>query len=176
MEKQQGNISICRGMPVNPMTVFGPTLPGGGYGKNQNITTWVDRIAEKLHERYPGLDIQKRCNSHGESGGAFLHPRNDFDFGITVGPDFGWKNQLRFNAMFNAEISDLEKIRNELIDDEVKPYIFRPDKEAQVYSRAFRNFDEALKWLSRYGGKYNPHLKECIEVNQDSADNQDPHP
>ena len=101
MEKINRKISIGRGLSVAPLPFTGSCLPGGGYGLNKKITSIVDDIANNLHQIYPEIEFEKRCNSDGESGGTYLHPKHDMAFGVGVKNIDG---TLFYDALFETDI------------------------------------------------------------------------
>ena len=64
--KNPGTVSISHGI------CGGGFFPGGGYSRSpEALKDEIQKAAVLLMEHFPN-DITVRCNSHGESGGAYL--------------------------------------------------------------------------------------------------------
>ena len=136
--------------------------PGGGYGKYESVTKAVDECAEWLLRNFPDKNLKrldKRCNSHGLSGGAardlegtkyletayILKARVDEITGKIV-----------YGAGFSFHKENVDRVKSEVPNGLIFNF---PDREyATIYSPSYETVDEAGNWLKEWAKKYCPHL------------------
>ena len=127
-----------------------PVIYASGYGLDDGVTRAVDRCGEMLSAALPGVDLEKRCNSDGGSGGACHDGAWRYNLGA-------WRNprdeRVYFRGVFEAPPSpNLGEIpARDLL------YV---DGHVSVCSPHYDTPEEALQWLLTWGGRYCPDLKE----------------
>ena len=133
----------------------GGFIVGGGYGVKADITAAVDALAELLAPHVPH-GITRRCNAHGESGGAFYDAggwTSAYGLGCTSTHHL-YPGRIVYYAGFTAPVStDM----NEVPADQ--RYTFPDDPLVHVWSPYFETPEEALAWLMEHGRRHCPDLE-----------------
>jgi len=148
-----------------PATINGQSTGlfyGAGYGSNETITSEVDNLAETLAGLYP-YGLEKRCNSDGNSGGAFHDDKPGYNLSVGYAYDRTTDkltDVLKYSAGFSVhksvapldELKAIQDIHYANKDPFGKEY-------NDVWSADFKTPEEALAWLQTYGPKYNHKLR-----------------
>lgn len=162
--KKKSLISTSHGIAV------GGFFPGGGYGKNVGVTTMVDKAAVILVQLF-GLPVEKRCNSHGESGGAF-HEKSPQHLSLHVNTVYGRKRgkmvpvmagngrpKLWYQASFDMDPEQhghgLDRTMKMIPHDRVDATkLFKDSIQIEFWSPRFNTMGKAVAWLVKYGPSY----------------------
>lgn len=148
--------------------------PGGGYGKNSEVTAKVDKAAEMLAARF-GLPVEERCNSNGKSGGAYhekslqhfsLHvntvykkmKKGDYVSDLVPAVDKSGRVKLCYQAVFDADptcygIEYFKKKRVPHQRAELTDFL-KESPQVEVWSPRFDTLGQTMAWLVKYGTKY----------------------